>query len=82
MGTGDFAGGDADGTGGFKTGLGPDYGSVEGTGGNDFDLCRGDCVGGDIRFFSLCDLVSGGEYMPSNLDFFTPFCFPFIMRPE
>ena len=30
MGTGDFAG-DADGTGSFKTGLGPDYGSVEGT---------------------------------------------------
>ena len=63
MGTRDFAG-DANGTGGFKTGLGPDCGSVEGTGGNDFDLCRGDCVRGDIRFSSLCDLVSGGRYIP------------------
>ena len=70
MGTGDFAG-YADGTGGFETGLGPDCGSVEGIGGNNFDLCRGDCVGGDIRFSSLCDLVSGGRYMPLNPAFFT-----------
>ena len=70
MRTGDFAG-DADGTGDFITGLDPDCGSVEGIGSNNFDLCRGDCVGGDFRFSSLCDLVSGGRYMPSNLAFFT-----------
>ena len=52
MRTGDFAG-DADGTGGFETSLGPDCGSVEGIGGNNFDLCRGDCVGA-ISVFLPC----------------------------
>ena len=52
MGTGGFAG-YADGTGGFETSLGPDCGSVEGIGANDFDLCRGDCVGA-ISVFLPC----------------------------